>query len=101
MTEELKIFDKPDGNLKGSLKLSQRVFKVDCALRQEITPADIKKLGSTITLPCYKYPFAIFTDKECMLLWAADEKDRDRWVEGFETIKNKTAAKQWSINKTK
>ena len=84
MTEELKVFESPIGKLKGTLKLGQKVFKTDTEMRKHITSEDMAKIGTELKLPVYTNPFAIFTEKECMLLWASSEKDRDRWVEGFE-----------------
>ena len=36
MTEELKIFEKPEGKLKSTLEMTQRIMKVDKELRNYI-----------------------------------------------------------------
>lgn len=62
MSEELKIFDKPDGTLKQTLNLSQCITKIDMQLNKHILAEHEKKLGETrVTLPEFKHPFAVFT----------------------------------------
>ena len=40
MTEELKIFEKPEGKLKSTLEMTQRIMKVDKELRNYIMNID-------------------------------------------------------------
>ena len=70
MTEDLKIFDKPDGSLKHTLNLSKKVVKIDTKLNTQITSDIKRRIGASINLPPFNYPFAIFTEKDCLLLWA-------------------------------
>ena len=62
MTEELKIFDKPDGSVKHMINLSQCVTKIDMQLNKHILAEHEKKLGADVNLPDFNHPFAVFTE---------------------------------------
>ena len=104
MTEELKIFDKPDGNLKQSLVLSQKITKIDMQLNKHILAEHEKKLEARITLPEFKHPFAVFTETDTMLLWANTQSDLRMWVKSFTSLMqatDSTLIENFQIQKTK
>ena len=43
-------------------------------------------MGTTVKLPPYLCPFAVFTESEMMILWAANASQRDMWVQGFNSL---------------
>ena len=104
MTEELKIFDKPDGSLKQTLNLSQSITKIDMQLNKHILAEHEKKLEARINLPEFNHPFAVFSESETMLLWANTQSDLRMWVKSFTALMqatDSTVIENFKIVKTK
>ena len=81
MTEELKIFNKPDGSLKSTIFLGRRIMQVD---------TELSRTATDVSLPVFNYPFILNTDEECMLLWAETNYDRGMWVNALNAIMQST-----------
>ena len=47
-------------------------------------------LKETIELPAFQHPFAVWTDKECMLLWAETNYDKGMWVNALNALMQST-----------
>ena len=87
MTEELKIFNKPDGKLKTTIFLGKSIISVSSNLNRKLRLEDRRKLGSDITLPEFNYPFAICTAQhEIMVLWAESNYERGMWVNALTAL---------------
>ena len=104
MTEELKVFNKPDGNLKSTVFLGKKIMQIDTELNRSLRIEDKRKMGSIITLPEFNYPFIVNTDTETMLLWAETNHDRSLWVNSLTALMQSTKMENLAsfvLNKTK
>ena len=104
MTEELKVFNKPDGTLKSNVFLGRKIMQIDTELNRSLRIEDKRKMGSIVILPEFNYPFVVNTDSETMLLWAETNHDRSLWVNALTALMQSTELENLSsfaINKTK
>jgi hypothetical protein len=91
MTEDLKIFDKPDGTLKHEIDLSGNVIMIDIKLNFKNISKKSKQLGTVVALPfLFNYPIAIFTKTEVMILWCRNNQEQATWSQGFEQLMKRT-----------
>ena len=84
---QLLVFDKPGGKVKHSISLDELIFAyTHLNLASEFRTA---KITDTLDLPTdFSYAFAIFTEnsEKNMLLWAATEKERNRWISALNSF---------------
>ena len=106
MTEELKVFEKPDGSLKQTYQLKDKLKRVDAKLSMKkiVENQQIEVEGERFALPAQRIPFAISLEQELMVLWASNEFQRMHWTQAFSSLIKHESANQvqkFQVAKTK
>ena len=87
MTEELKVFEKPDGSLKQTFNLKGYIKTVDDSLTVKALKDDVVIIDNThLEIPTLRFPFMVCINDEIMVLWAKTQTEKLKWTSAFSSI---------------
>ena len=87
MTEELKVFEKPEGTLKQTFNLKGYIKIVDDSLSVKALTKDAVIIDNIhFDIPTHRFPFMVCINEEIMVLWAKTQNEKLKWTSAFSSM---------------